>query len=388
VADHFSFAGPGEIIFGPGAIVEIGALAARYGRKALVTHGRRGQNAERLSVLLGAAGIVVVLFTVSSEPDVAMAVGAAQTARETGCTMVIGIGGGSAIDAGKAAAALAANPGDPLAYLEVVGRGSPLQNAPLPFLAIPTTAGAGSEATRNAVLSVPEKQVKVSLRSTAMLARVALVDPELTISLPPEVTAATGMDALTQLIEPYVSTRATPMTDLFCREGIARAARALPRAFAQGRDLGARVDMAYASLLGGLALANGGLGAAHGLAGPIGGTFDAPHGAVCAALLPGVVRINARALQDRAPDHPALYRYREAAVIATGQPGAEVMAFVHWLEELRQRLGIPGLEAYGIQTQDLADLAEKGAAASSMKANPLPLTTAELIEILETALRS
>ena len=309
-----------------------------------------------------------------------------QAAREANSDFIIGFGGGSALDTGKAVAALLTNPGDPLDYLEVVGRGQPLKALPAPFIAIPTTSGTGSEVTRNAVLSVPEKRVKVSLRSPGMLAKVALVDPELTYSLPPAITASTGMDAFAQLIEPYVSRRANPLTDLYCREGIARVTRSLLRAYQDGSHRAAREDMAFASLMGGLALANAGLGAVHGFAGPIGGMFDAPHGAVCAALLSPAVSVNSRALAEREPYNPALARYMEIARQVTGDPGAAVANLTGVLEDLCAKLRIPGLREYGIREFDFDVLVEKGAAASSMKANPLTLTPQELRQILEMAL--
>ena len=226
------------------------------------------------------------------------------------------MGGGSAIDAGKALAAMLTNPGEPLDYLEVVGRGQPLRQPSAPFIAVPTTAGTGSEVTRNAVLAAPERGVKASLRSPYLLPRLAVVDPELTLDLPPALTASTGLDALTQLIEPYVSVRANPMTDLYAVEGLRRAAEALPRAWANGDDREARRGMCWASLLGGLSLANAGLGAVHGFAAPVGGMFPAPHGAVCAALLAPAMEINVEALRRRAPESRALGRYDEVARLA------------------------------------------------------------------------
>jgi alcohol dehydrogenase class IV len=297
---------------------------------------------------------------------------------------VIAIGGGSAIDAGKAIAAIAANPGDVLDYLEVVGQGKPLPAAPVPFIAVPTTAGTGSEVTRNAVLGSPEHRVKASLRSPAMLPRVALIDPELTLGLPPAVTASTGLDALTQLIEPYVSCRANPLTDAFCIDGLRRAARSLARAFADGRDAEARASMSYASVLGGLALANAGLGVVHGFAAPIGGMFDAPHGAVCAAILPHGMAANIKALRARAPESPALARYEEIARVVTGDADATCEDGVAWVSALVSELGIPPLRAYGVT--DVANVVEKASRASSMKANPIPLNAEELTEALTSAI--
>ena len=223
-----------------------------------------------------------------------------ELARREQCDLVIAFGGGSAIDAGKAIAALLANGGELTDYLEVIGKGQPLRHPSVPFIAVPTTAGTGSEVTRNAVLASAEHQVKVSMRSPLMLPRLAVVDPELTLELPPAVTASTGLDALTQLIEPYVSIRANPLTDGFCLEGLRRVSRSLRRAYHAGRDITAREDMSLASLLGGLALANAGLGVVHGFAAPVGGMFHAPHGAICAALLP----------HGMAHQHPRLPRSR------------------------------------------------------------------------------
>lgn len=383
---RFEFATAAQVIFGAGSLKEIGSIAAKTGRKALITAGSRKEDVQRLVSLLAASGVESEHFPVKGEPTVDLVLHGVDAAREAGCDMVIGFGGGSALDTGKAVAALLTNPGNPLDYLEVIGRGQSIQNLPAAFLAIPTTAGTGSEVTRNAVLAVPEKQVKVSLRSPMMLARTALVDPELTYSLPPEVTASTGMDALAQVIEPYVSRRANLFTDLFCWEGIVRAARSLVRVYKDGQDQNAREDMAYASLMGGLSLANAGLGAVHGFAGPIGGMFDAPHGAVCAALLPPVVAVNAQALIDREPQNKAMQRYLEIGWMVTGNPGANISELINWLDDLRASLKIPGLRAYGVRQSDLPALAEKGAAASSMTANPLTLTQEELLRILEMAL--
>ena len=233
---RFEFASPARIIFGPGTVVQIGALARELGRRALVTTGLDPAQGERVLVSLAAAGVDYVTLVVSGEPTTDLARQGARLARESGCDLVIGLGGGSAIDAAKAIAALAANGGDPLDYLEVVGRGRSLTQPSLPCIAIPTTAGTGAEVTRNAVLASPEHGIKASLRSATMLPRLALVDPELTHSLPPAVTASTGLDALTQLIEPFTSSKANPLTDALCREGMMRAARSLRTAYEDGRD--------------------------------------------------------------------------------------------------------------------------------------------------------
>jgi len=311
--------------------------------------------------------------------------GAAQ-ARDFHCDMVIAFGGGSALDTAKAIAALLTNGGDPLDYVEVIGKGKPLAAPARPVIAIPTTAGTGSEVTRNAVLGSPERGVKVSLRSPHMLPRLAIVDPELTYDLPRNVTASTGLDALTQLIEPYVSIRANPMTDALCVDGMRRAAGALRRVYEQPQDTTARRDMALASLLSGLALANAGLGAVHGFAAPIGGMFEAPHGAVCAALLPHATYVNIQALRSRASNSDQLRHYETVARLLTGNSQAQAEDAVVWLAETCIALNIPRLSTYGIESDHLPDLVSKATKASSMKSNPIVLTEAELHEIVEAAL--
>lgn len=363
---NFDFATAARILFGAGQRKQIAAAARTMGSRALLVTGR----VSRLPSLDG------VPFVVDGEPTVELVARGVATARGEGCDMVIACGGGSAIDAGKAIAGLLTNPGDILDYLEVVGRAQPMPNAAAPFIAVPTTAGTGSEVTRNAVLASPAHRVKASLRSPSMLPRLAVVDPELTLDLPPSLTASTGMDALTQLIEPYVSVRANAMTDLFCVRGIALCARSLRRAYTHGLDLDARTDMSMASLLGGLALANAGLGAVHGFAAPIGGMFDAPHGAVCAALLPHVTEANLHHAGGE-----TLRRYEEVARLLTGSDGG----LVAWLAALTRDLGIAPLRTYGLADEDVADVCAKAGAASSMKGNPVVLPMDELQAILRSA---
>jgi alcohol dehydrogenase class IV len=381
----FEFATASRIVFGAGVVKEAGKLAAELGRRALVVVGQDIQRAAPLLAVLDAQGLPLTTFVVAGEPTTEDAQQGTRLAREAGCEVIIGIGGGSAVDAGKAIAALLTNGGEPLDYLEVIGRGQPLRQPSAPYIAIPTTAGTGAEVTRNAVLASPEHQVKVSLRSPYMLPRVALIDPELTYTMPPAVTAATGMDALTQCIEPYVSNRANPLTDALCREGMTRAARALRRAYADGADAAAREDMAVASLCGGLALANAALGAVHGFAGPLGGMFDAPHGAVCARLLPYVTEANIHALRQREPGHAALSRYAEVAQLLTGRADARAEDGIAWLHELLRDLRIAPLSAYGVSPADFPVLVDKSAQASSMRGNPIRLTAEELTAILQAA---
>jgi alcohol dehydrogenase class IV len=383
---RFEFATAQRIVFGSGAIKDVGSLALGLGHCALVVTGRSASRAEVLFKLLKNQGLASHVFSVSGEPDITTVDRGVAQAKTAGCDLVVGFGGGSAIDAGKAIAAMLTNEGQLLDYLEVIGDGKSLMKPSAPFIAIPTTAGTGSEVTRNSVIASPPHRVKVSLRSPLMLARIALVDPELTYSLPPSITASTGLDALTQLIEPYVSSRANPLTDALCVEGIRRAARSLRVAFEDGQNTQAREDMAVASLFGGLALANAGLGAVHGFAGPIGGMFPAPHGAVCAALLPLVMEINLRALHLRSPDNEGLKRYEQVARLLTGNANATADGGVVWVKELVRLLQVPRLGSYGISSQHSSGLVDQASKASSMKANPLALTREEMKEVLERAL--
>ncbi len=383
---RFEFATASRVLFGPGAVQDLGPIAASFGRRALLVTGRTPERAAPVRERLTGAGVDTVLLAVAAEPTVEDVRRGCALGREASADLVVACGGGSAVDAAKAVAALLANGGDPLDYMEVVGSGRPIRKPSLPFLAIPTTAGTGSEVTRNAVIASPEHRVKASLRSPLMLARVAIVDPDLLAELPPSVVAASGLDALTQLVEPFVSTRANPMVDALCREGMARSARSLRRAFEGDRSEAVRTDLALASLLGGLALANAGLGAVHGFAAPIGGAFDAPHGAVCAALLPAAVRVNVRALAERAAGSPALARYREVAATLTGRPDAEPAAAVEWIASLVRALAIPSLARWGVSPTDVPELITKARRASSMKGNPIELRDEELEEIARSSL--
>jgi alcohol dehydrogenase class IV len=326
-----------------------------------------------------------VTFNVPTEPTTTMVDSAVEQARRAQSDMVISFGGGSAMDTGKAVAAMLTNRGQLEDYLEVVGRGRPLANRAAAHIAVPTTAGTGAEVTRNAVLGVPERGVKVSMRSDLMLPWLAVVDPELTYSMPRDVTASTGLDALTQLMEAYVSNKANPMTDAICREGLARVGRSLRQAYRDGNNLPAREDMALASLFSGLALANAKLGAVHGFAGPLGGMISASHGVICARLLPIVCRVNVRALQSRATDSAALARYDEIARVLTGKAAAQAAEGVAWLQDLCAELKVPPLGQFGLREQDFPMVVEKAKKSSSMKGNPIELTDDELMEILENA---
>jgi alcohol dehydrogenase class IV len=387
----FEFATAGRILFGPGVTEQVAPTLADWGiTSALLVTGRDGRRADALVAQLAARGVTTASFTVTEEPTVELARAGVRAVADAGAGAVIAFGGGSALDAGKAIAALATNGGEPLDFLEVVGAGRPLKQPPLPFVAIPTTAGTGAEVTRNAVLAVPEARVKASLRSPLMLPRLAVIDPELLASLPRPVIASSGLDALSQVIEPFLSLRANPLSDALAREGIGRSAGALGRAYVNGLadDAAARADLAIASVCGGLCLANAGLGAVHGFAAPAGGMFGAPHGAICAALLPHVMTVNLRALRARAPEHPALARFRELAVLLTAASPDDVAAEdgITFIGALCRTLDVPGLGRHGMTRAEIPALVERAKSSSSMRGNPLVLTDAELTEIAERAL--
>jgi alcohol dehydrogenase class IV len=377
------FATAGRIVAGAGRAAELPGVLAGLGSRVLVC---TGANPARHAGLLAGLGLPAVVFAVAAEPTIELARAGVAAARGHGADVVVAIGGGSVIDVGKAVAMLLGNGGDPLDYLEVVGSGRKITQPAAPCVAVPTTAGTGAEVTANAVLASPAHGVKASLRSTLMIPRVALVDPELTASCPPPVTAASGLDALSQCLEPFVCVRASPLTDGLAREGLRRAAAGLRAAFADGKDLGARTDMAMCSLLGGIALANAKLGAVHGLAGVIGGTAAVPHGVACAALLAPVMEANVQALRSGQPGHPALDRYTQAAQLLTGKSTASIEDGVAWIRETITLLAIPRLAEFGIQPEHADEVAAKAIRSSSMQGNPVALSHGDLRAILLQAI--
>jgi alcohol dehydrogenase class IV len=380
----FEFVTARRIVFGAGRASELDVLTADAGSRVLVCTGSRPG---RHQALIERLGLPTAVVTVSGEPTIDVARAATEAALAHGTDLIVGIGGGSVLDVGKAVAMLLGNGGDPLDYLEVVGAGKPITRASVPYIAMPTTAGTGAEVTENAVLSSPEHGRKASLRSRFMLPTIALVDPLLTVTCPPAVTAASGLDALTQCLEPLVSTQATPVTDGLAREGLRRGVSGLRVAYSDGADVTARTDMALCSLLGGVVLANARLGAVHGLAAVIGGMVDAAHGAVCAALLPAVVEVNVGALRTREPANPALERYAEAARILTGRSDAGVEDGIDWLRETVALLDVPGLAVLGVRPDQADEIVTKARTASSMKYNPITLTDAEVHTILHASMR-
>jgi alcohol dehydrogenase class IV len=378
----FSFS-TARIVFGLGVRGDIAVQAARLGSHCLLVTGGQPGRCDWLLRELNTLMDSVHAVAIGREPETGIIAAQAAMARKAGCDVVVAVGGGSVLDAGKALAALISNTRDLFDYLEVVGRGMPLERAPVPMIAVPTTAGTGSEVTANAVLLSREHGVKVSLRSAGMIPDLAVIDPELAVSLPPRQTASTGMDTLTQLMEAFVSHAASPLTDPFCRDGLTRAARSLRKAVADGTDLEARSDMALASLFSGMALANAKLGAVHGFAAPLGASLGAAHGEICAALLPHVMEANIQAL--RGGENPALQRYTEVGRLLTGEPGATAEDGVSFVHGLCRDVGIRGLEVLGLEERAMPDMARKAARASSMRGNPVSLNHEELMTILRQA---
>lgn len=365
----FECAQPRRVVFGRGRLREAGRIVREYGTRCIVCTGSRPERAAELLDSLRGAGLVCELLTVSGEPTFESIRQAAARAAEFSPDAVVAMGGGSVLDTGKALAMLATNGGDPLDYAEIVGAGKPIMKTSLPLLAIPATAGTGSEATRNAVLAHTEKQVKVSLRSRSMMPETVILDPHAMNGLPAHIIAASGMDALCQLIEAFVSCKANAWTDALCRAGIPMAFRALPKACDDPDDLGAREEMLLAACWSGVALANAGLGAVHGFAGVVGGLTGAPHGLICATLLAPVCRANIAALGPEGA-HPALGKYAELAEMLTGRD-AEPEEGTGELERLAARLP---LRPFHVPEGTDGERVVAGAmAASSMKGNPVVL---------------
>ncbi len=379
---NFQYATATNVVFGSGKIKNLPLLLKGYGRKILLVTGNNAGRHEGLVQELQMENFDVTFFTIPREPATDVIFEGSGLAREKGCTAIVGLGGGSAIDGAKAIAALAPNKGNLIDYLEVIGKGNALEQNPLPFIAVPTTAGTGAEVTKNAVIRSPEHKVKVSLRSDLMFPRVAVIDPELTLSLTPEITAITGMDALTHLLESFVSNQSNPFIDILCREGMFRIAESLEMAYEVGNNLRAREDMAFAAMLGGMALANVKLGAVHGFAGPLGGMYSMPHGTVCATLLPAVMRVNFRVVSEQNQKN-FIEKYHDIGRILIGNTNATAQDGINWVEHVIRKLQIPRLASFGLSSAIFPELVKKAKNTSSMKGNPVVLSDDELIEILE-----
>jgi alcohol dehydrogenase class IV len=383
---RFDLAFPGDMRFGAGRVSEVpGALADLGANRVMVITGRTTSRADGIRAALNEADMSSIVFGVATEPSIERVRAAVDLALESGCDAILGFGGGSALDVAKAVAVLARSGTDPMDHLEVIGAGRPIERPGLPCVAVPTTAGTGSEVTRNSVLS--GGGVKASLRSPLMLPKLAVVDPDLLVGVPKPTIAAGGMDALSQLIEPLLSQRANPFTDALARDGIRRSARSLRRAYQEGMEApGVREDLAIASMFSGMCLANSGLGAVHGLAAAAGARLSAPHGAVCAAVLTAAMDVNLRALRERAPDHSALQRIAEVASLLTGRPEASPEDAITWLAELTSAMSIPGLASYGLNQDAIATVVTAAQRASSMRGNPIELSDQAVTEIVTRSL--
>jgi alcohol dehydrogenase class IV len=380
---QFEFATASRIIFGSGKLDSIGELVLHYGQDALIISGAPGPINDRLTRIFASKQVKYTMTEIHHEPSTDDITQLLHRARSVNPNVIIGIGGGSALDSAKAVTALLSNPGEVMDYLEVIGAGKPLSNPSLPLITIPTTAGTGAEVTKNAVIHSTSHNVKVSLRSLYLLPRIAMVDPQLCVSLPEHITATTGMDALTQLIETYVCNAPNPIVDAICVEGIQRVARSFLKAYQHGDDLAAREDMSLAALFSGLALANVKLGAVHGLAGPIGGVVAARHGEVCAALLANVMELNISRLQSDSPDHPILVRYGAIGKLLNNDQGASTQSGVQWVRNFCQLAHIRTLSALGLYENMFSTVIEKALISSSMKGNPVPLSADELRILLQ-----
>ncbi|MBA3910162.1 MAG: alcohol dehydrogenase [Rhodobacter sp.] len=372
----FGIVAPPRILFGRGEAAKAPGLIKAFGKRGVLVHGA---NPARAAWLVDGLGREVLPLACLGEPSLPNLMAALAAARRHRPDWVVAMGGGAALDLGKALAALIPAPGDPMEHLEVVGQGLPLRAAPLPFIALPTTSGTGAEVTRNAVIGLPDHGRKVSLRDDRMVARLAIVDPALTDGCPRSVTLASGLDAVTQVIEPYVSIKATAYTDALAGPAIGPGLAALRRLM-EGEDPQARDKLAWTSLCGGLALSNAGLGAVHGFAGVIGGMTGAAHGAICGALLGPVLAANRAAAAG-----PARARLDEVCVALSGVLGSTAEDAPAALQNWARRAGLPGLSALGVTSVLHGKIVEASQGASSMKGNPVVLGADVLHSVLEAA---
>lgn len=387
----FSISGLPRIIFGDGSIDQVPALLRQFGRRVLIVTGGKSFRAslhwQGLVDAMKGQGLSWEDMVVAEEPSPGLIDQAVRVYRHAGIEVVLGIGGGSALDAAKAIAGLLPHGNSVMDYLEGVGPELPYQGPSLPFVAVPTTAGTGSEATKNAVLSMHGPDgFKKSFRDDLLVARYAVVDPALLASCPLELIAANGMDALTQLLESFVSTRANPVTDALALSGLGYVRDGLLDWY-EGNEKRAdgRSGMAYASLLSGITLAQAGLGSVHGLAAPLGAFFPIPHGIACGATVAAATEMNVRALEEREPGSSALARYAQLGRLFRGKchmDDSEARAFlVQMLKDWTARMKVPPLAAYGIRESDL-NLIVANCRGSSMKTNPVVLTDGEVKEVL------
>jgi alcohol dehydrogenase class IV len=378
----FSFLTAGRILFGRGQASQAVSAVSGLGRRVALVRGGSVAWVDVLADALVAQGCSVTQVSCRREPDVPGLIDALASTRQAGVDVVVAVGGGAVIDMGKALAALLPSSSSIMDHLEGVGKAMPLSRAPLPFVALPTTAGTGAEVTKNAVIAVPNAGRKVSLRDDRMLPDLAIVDPALTDNAPRAVTLASGLDAVTQVIEPYLSNRANPLTDALCVTAIPMGLRALAM-LERKEDAAARDAMAFVSLCGGLALANAGLGAVHGLAGVIGGRLGAPHGLICGRLLGPVLVANRQALADAGRD---TVRFDEVAGWIAEALGGDAETAFERLTSLLDGWGLARLGQWSNPHTNLDEIAREAASASSMRANPCELSPEVLVSLMRQAL--
>ena len=379
----FSFFSPQALYFGRGQAAQAATLAAGFGRRVLIVHGSNPARAAWLAESCIGAGLDVQTQCCAEEPSLPAIESALASLKGQSFDVVVALGGGSVIDFAKALAALIPCDGNPLDYLEGVGVGRMLEQSPVPMIALPTTAGTGAEVTKNAVIAVPQHNVKVSLRDPRMIPNVAIVDAALMEGAPRRISLAAALDAVTQVIEPFVSVKSNPMTDALCRAAIPVGASALRELVENGTPQ-AWDSMAWVSTCGGLALANAGLGAVHGFAGVIGGLTGAPHGEICGALLPAVLASHSRNAQAGTETHRRLHFILSVVddqFATTNAPGSGLKALGAW----SRQMGLRSLSELGVGVDTHAQIAKAAVSASSMKGNPFALSQTELIEILSDA---
>lgn len=378
----FSFISPQSIHFGRGQSQQTAALAKSFGEAALLVHGASARRAEWLIKSCQNAGLTTKTISCQSEPslpDIELALAQLEGFHPN---VVIALGGGSVIDFAKALAALMRCSGRPLDYLEIVGGGKPIDHPPIPMIALPTTAGTGSEVTKNAVITVPEHSIKVSLRDPRMVPDIAIIDASLMQGAPQRVALTAGLDAVVQVIEPYLSVEANPMTDAICHAAIPIGLKVL-RDLVENDAPEAWDSMAWVSTCGGLALANSGLGAVHGFAGVIGGKSNAPHGEICGALLPAVLESHLRKAEGQTETHKRLQWILDLmdTHFAQSEGGMGVSGLRRW----STKMGLRGLEDMGLSVSDFSEVVTAASKASSMKGNPFSLSVMELLQILQAA---
>ncbi|NAW68001.1 iron-containing alcohol dehydrogenase [Vibrio sp. V27_P1S3P104] len=376
----FQFMTSNRIVFGEGVLQNSLSMINQYGYSVLLVSGKNLQRAQTVTQYLQQQHMRYQHIAIHGEPNITMVEEAAMAGRRFQPQVVVAIGGGSVLDMGKALAAIIPNQGNVYDYVEVVGRNVPLKTKPLPFIAIPTTASTGSEVTKNAVLKSGQDKVKVSLRSPDMLAAVAIIDPSLTYGTDSYTSGRGAMDAFTHLMEAYVCGEPNPLTDMICEEGLRRLARSTVAACCRDEP-SARSDLSFAAMLGGMAITNAKLGAAHGLASALGGKLDAPHSVITARLAPYVMRENINAAKQE-KRHDIMQRYYRISQILTKRKNVNIEDGILWVQMMLDKLKLPTLAQFGVCTTSFEQVAQDALRSQAIKGNPLPLTHARLVYIL------